>query len=154
MDVRWLFFSRNGIKMQFLGAVGFRSSALTVYCLSSWFVYQKQKYFFLICVSFVESVIYHDFKDLSTFYPLLCLKSQIMMLSQKCLGHCTFSQLFHDVEKLRRKPKKIVKVMQRFWYVQHVGFIFCLSTRSSQSCNFGKICQYWKNLHMFPSSRF
>ena len=28
------------------------------------------------------------------------------------------------------------------------------STRSSQSCSFGKILQCWKNLGMFPSSRF
>jgi hypothetical protein len=33
--VRWLFVSRNGIKVQFLGVVGFKSSTLTVYCLSS-----------------------------------------------------------------------------------------------------------------------
>ena len=52
-----------------------------------------------------------------------------MTLSQKYqksdfLGHCSFTQLFHDVEKLRRKPKIFVKVIQRFWYVQHVGLIF------------------------------
>ena len=33
LDVRWLFMSRNGIKMQFLGVVGFKSLTLTVYCL-------------------------------------------------------------------------------------------------------------------------
>ena len=48
-----------------------------------------------------------------------------MKLSQKCqkndsLGHCSFTQLFHDVEKLMRKPKLFVKVIQRFWYV--IGF--------------------------------
>ena len=52
-----------------------------------------------------------------------------MTLSQKCqksdfLGHCSLTQLFHDVEKLRRKPKIFVKVIQRFWYVQQVGVIF------------------------------
>ena len=55
-------------------------------------------------------------------------KSQIMTLSQKFqksdfLGHCSFKP-FHDVEKLRRKPKIFVKVIRRFWYVQHVGLIF------------------------------
>ena len=55
-----------------------------------------------------------------------------MTLSQKFqksdfLGHCSFTQLFHDVEKLRRKPKIFVKVIQRFWYVQHVGLIFFLN---------------------------
>ena len=39
-------------------------------------------------------------------------------------GHCSFTQFFHDVEKLRRKPKIFVKVIQRFWYVQHAGLIF------------------------------
>ena len=52
-----------------------------------------------------------------------------MTLSQKFqksdfLGHCSFTQLFHDVEKLRRKPKIFVNVIQRFWYVQDVGLIF------------------------------
>ena len=52
-----------------------------------------------------------------------------MTLSQKIqksdfLGHCSFTQLFHYVEKLRRKPKIFVKVVQRFWYVSHVGLIF------------------------------
>ena len=48
--VRWLFVSRNGIKMQFLSVVGFKSSTLTVYCLSSWFVHQKQKTYSNLCV--------------------------------------------------------------------------------------------------------
>ena len=52
-----------------------------------------------------------------------------MTLSQKCqksdfLGHCSFTQLFHDVEKLRRKPKIFVKVIRRFSYAQHVSVIF------------------------------
>ena len=40
------------------------------------------------------------------------------------LGHCSFTQLFQDVKKLRRKPKIFVKVIQRFWYVQNVGLVF------------------------------
>ena len=40
------------------------------------------------------------------------------------LGHCSFTPIFHDVEKLRRKPKIFVKVIQRFWYVQYVGLMF------------------------------
>ena len=52
-----------------------------------------------------------------------------MTLSKKIqksdfIGHCSVTQLSHDVEKLRRKPKIFVKVIQRFWYVQHVGLIF------------------------------
>ena len=53
------------------------------------------------------------------------------MLSQKIkkkksdfLGYCSYTQLFHDFEKLRREPKIFVKVLQRFWYVQYVGLIF------------------------------
>ena len=119
--------SRNGIKMQFLGVVGFKSSTLTVYCKAPDLFTNNGKHI-QICVSFVDSVIYHDFRYLSIFHPLFGLKSQIMMLSQKCrksdfLGHCSFTQLFHDVEKLRRKPKIFVKVIQRFWYVQSVGLI-------------------------------
>ena len=39
-----------------------------------------------------------------------------MTLSQKFqksdfLGHCSFTQLVHDVEKLRRKPKIFVKIL-------------------------------------------
>ena len=61
------------------------------------------------------------------------------------LGHCSFTQLFPDSEKLKRKPKIFVKVIRSFWYVQHVGLIFQTSTRSSQSYNFSKIIQCKKN---------
>ena len=47
---RWLFVSRNGLKMQFLGVVGFKSSTLTVYCLSSWIVHQQRKTYSNFCV--------------------------------------------------------------------------------------------------------
>ena len=46
------------------------------------------------------------------------------ILKSDFLGHCSFTQLFHDVEKWRRKPKIFVKVIQRFWYVLHVGLMF------------------------------
>ena len=48
--VRWLFVSRNGIKVQILGVVGFKSSTLTVYCLSSWFLRQQRKTYSNLCV--------------------------------------------------------------------------------------------------------
>ena len=48
--VRWLFVSRNDIKMQFFGVVGFKSSTLTVSCLSSLFVHQKRKTYSNFCV--------------------------------------------------------------------------------------------------------
>ena len=129
--VRWLFVSRNGIKMQFFGVVGFKGPTLNVYCLSSWFIHKQSKHI-QICVSFVDSVIYHDFRDLSSFHPLFGLESQIMTLSQKFqksvfLGHCSITQLFYNVEKLRRKHKIFVKVIQRLWYVQHEGLIFFLN---------------------------
>ena len=50
--VRWLFVSTNGIKMQIFGLFGFKSSTLTVYCLSSWFVHQELKTYaasFVLC---------------------------------------------------------------------------------------------------------
>ena len=83
-----------------------------------------------------------------------------MTLSQKFqqsnfLGHGYFTQLFHDVKKLRRKPKIFMKVIRRFWYVQHVDLIYKKkSTRSSPNFNFGKILQCWKNLGILPSSWF
>ena len=56
--VRWLFVSTNGIKMQFLGVVGFKSSTLTVYCLCSWFFHQKLKNFFkVMCPFWTQSSI-------------------------------------------------------------------------------------------------
>ena len=67
---------------------------------------------------------------------LVCLESQIITLSQKCqksdfLGHCSFTQFVHDVEKLRRKPKIFVNVIQRFWYGQHKGLLL-LKIRQKQ----------------------
>ena len=48
--VRWLFVSRNGIKMHFLSVVGFKTSTLTVYYLSSWFIHKQPKTFSNLCV--------------------------------------------------------------------------------------------------------
>ena len=48
--VRWLFVSRIGLKMQFLSVVGFKSSTLTVYCFSSWFIHQQWKMYLNFCV--------------------------------------------------------------------------------------------------------
>ena len=115
-------------KNAIFGVVGFKSSTLTVYCLSSWLVHQQRKTYSHLCVlcwlshllwfqgpkyipsSFWLRVTNQDFKSKNS--------------KKKFLGHCSFTQLFHDVEKLRRKPKLFVTVIQNFWYVQHVGFIF------------------------------
>ena len=48
--VRWLFVSTKGIKMQIFVLVGFKSSTLTVYCLSSWFVHQELKLYSALSV--------------------------------------------------------------------------------------------------------
>ena len=127
--VRCLFVSKNGIKMPFLGVVGFKISTLNVYCLSSWFVHQKRKTYSNLCV--LCRLIHLSWFQGPKYIPPSCyvgLDSQIMMLCKKCqqsdfLGHCSFTQFFHDVEKLRRKPKIFVKIIQRFWYVQHKKFI-------------------------------
>ena len=62
------------------------------------------------------------------FHPLFCLESQIMTLSlfswkSDLLCHLSFTQLFHDVEIFWRRPEIIMKVIQRFLCVQHVGLI-------------------------------
>ena len=41
---------QKGPKMQFLGVVGFKSSTLTVYCFSSWFIHQQRKTYSNLCV--------------------------------------------------------------------------------------------------------
>ena len=125
--IRWLFMSTNGINMQILGLVSFRRSTLTVYCLSSWFVHQELKTYSALCV-LCQLGHLAWFQGLKCI-PLVGLEWQIMMLSQKSwksdfLGHYSFTQLFHDAEKLRIKPKTFVNVIQRFWYVKHIRLIF------------------------------
>ena len=111
----------------FLCLVGFKTSTLTVYCLSSWFVHQKRKTYSNLCVlcwlshpswfpgpkyippSFWPRVTNHDFKS--------------QMSKKYFLGNCFVTQLLHDVEKLRKKHKTFVEVIQRVWYVQHLGVI-------------------------------
>ena len=110
-----------------------------------------------ISVSFVDSVIYHDFRDLNIFCPLFGFESQIMTSSKKCqksdfLDHCSFTQVFHDVEKVRRKPKIFVKVIQRFLYVQHVGLIF-LSLFLTKKYLVQK-SWWWKQQYIFFVWRF
>ena len=102
---RWLFLWTNGIKMEIVGVVGFKSKFLTVYCLSSWIVHQNWKHIEL-CVSFLNSHCYHYFRDSNIFYPLLGLKPQIMTLcnffwKHDFFPHCSFAQPFKDAEKLK-----------------------------------------------------
>ena len=82
-----------------------------------------------------------------------------MTLSQKFqksdfLGHCSFTQLFHDAEKLRRKPKTFVKVIQRFWYVQDVGLIFFYPPEAAKVATSVKFFNVGKNKACFPHQYF
>ena len=65
-----------------------------------------------------------------------------------------FYKKFHEFKNFWRKSKIYLQVIWRFWCVQHVGLTWKRLTRSRQGCNFGKILQCWKNIFMFPSSRF
>ena len=120
--VRWLFVSRNGMKMQFLGVVVFKSLTLTVYCFSSWFIHQQRKTYENLCVLcwLIHLSWFRGPKYIPPFFLALSQKFQ----KSDFLGHRSFTQLFHDVEKLSIKPKIFVKLLQWFWYVQHVGWIF------------------------------
>ena len=108
--VIWLFVSRNGIRMQYLDVVGFKSSTLTVYCAPDLFTNNGKHIH--ICVSFVDSVIYHDFRDLNIFHPLFGFESQIMTLSQKIQKKWFYrSLLFYTT----------FSWCWRFWYVCTCG---------------------------------
>ena len=61
---------KNGIKMEILGVVGFKS--LNDYCLSSWFIHQKLNTH--SALFFANSVICHDFRDSHIFHPFIGLK--------------------------------------------------------------------------------
>ena len=127
--VLWLFVSRNGIKMHFFGVVGFKSSTLTVYCFSSLFIHQQQTTYSNLCVLcwLIHLSGFQGPKYISpSFWPRVTNHDVKSKISKKnnFLGHCSFTQLLHDVEKLRRKPKIFMKVIRRFWDVHHVGWIF------------------------------
>ena len=105
--VRWLFVSRNGIKMQFLGVVGFKSSTLTVYFLSSWLVHQKRKTYSNLCVlcrlshlSWFEGPNYVP----PSFWPRVTNHDVKSKMSKKCflrllLFYTTFSWCWKVEEK-------------------------------------------------------
>ena len=101
-------------------------------------------------MSFVDSFIYHNFRDISIFHPLFGLQSQIMTSSVIALLHNFFMMLKSWAENLKYSWRSYKDFgMYNMW-----AEYFKKSTRSSQSCNFGKILQCWKNLGMFSSSRF
>ena len=78
-----------------------------------------------------------------------------LFLKKWFLRSLLFYTIFHEAEKLKRNLNTFLKVIQRFWYVQHIRFIFKKknSIRSSQSFNLDKILWYWKNLGMLRFSR-
>ena len=92
--VRWMFASRNGIKIKFDGVVHSKSCTLTVYRLSCWLLHQYWNH--IVC-------------------PLMT-QSQIMTVSSKIfffiLMPLLFYTFFHKVEKFMRKHKIFVKVKQ------------------------------------------
>ena len=116
--VRWLFVSRNGIKMQFLGVVRFKSTTLTVYCLSSWFVHQQRKTYSNLCVLCWLSHLswFQGPKYILPSFWLWVTNHDVTskILKKLFLKSLPFYKLFHDVEKLGRKPKIFLKVIQRF----------------------------------------
>ena len=113
--------------MQILSLVGFKS--LTVYCLSSWFDHQELKTYsasFVLCglghLAWFQGLKYIP----PSFWPQVTNHDNKSKKSWKSnfLCHCFFTQLVHDAERLKRKPKTFVKVIQRFWYVKHIRLIF------------------------------
>ena len=143
--------------MPFFSVVGFKNSTLTVYCLSSWFAHQQLKTFSNLCdlcwpghlswfqgpkdipPSFLPWVTNHDVKNFKKSY---------------FLDNCSFTQLFHDVEKGRRKTKIFEKVIQRFWYVLHVGLMFKKSTRRAKVATLIKFFNVEKTKACFPHPDF
>ena len=104
------------VKNLIVGCSWFQKSNFDSLLLKLLICLPKTKKRIQFCVSFV------DFRDQSMFHPLFGLKSQIIMSTKKVIiGHSSFMQLCHVVEKCRRKPKISVKVIQIFWYEQHVG---------------------------------
>ena len=122
---RWLFVSTNGIKMLILCVAGFKSSTLTDYCSNSWFVYQKLNTYsalFLLCwlshLSWFQGLKYMQ----PSFWPQVTNHDvNSKNLNKWFLWYCSCTQLFHDVEKMGRKPKTSVRVIQRFWHVHNIG---------------------------------
>ena len=141
--VRWLFVSRTGIEMKFVGVIG---STLTVYWLSSWFIHQDLKTYLTLCIlcwtshlswflgpkyippSFLPRVTNHD----------VCLKTSTSDV---------FNRLLYNAEKLRRKSLIFLNYMRRSWYAQRVDVIFFFITRCRFGINGGKSAVVvWENL--------
>ena len=88
--------STKGIKMQFVGVVVSKSSTLTVYRLSSWFVPSKLKTYSSLCVPYRLSHLswFHEIKHISPAF--FVLDSQIMIISPKTLKIWFLRSLLFD----------------------------------------------------------
>ena len=102
--IRWLFLSINGIKIQFLGVVGFNSSTLSVCCSL-----KTVSIINFVCPLWTWSAI--RICATQIYSPVVDLMAQIMKF------YSTFSWCW----KIKEKPKIFAKVMWRFWYVQHIS---------------------------------
>ena len=98
--------SPNGKKIPYLGVVDFKSSTLDLFT--------KIFNHIQLCVSFVDLVIYHDFRDLNIYHPLFGLESQNILLSEndeKVIPKLfLFLHIFHDVIFFWRKPEGHKKI--------------------------------------------
>ena len=68
------------------------------------------------------------------------------------LGHKSFTQIFHDLEKLRRKPKIFVKVIKILICTTCGPNVLKNPQEAAKVAALVKI--FKKNLGIFPSSRF
>ena len=111
--VRWLFVSRNGIKVQVLGVVYFKSLYLTVFCVTSWFVQQKRKTHWNLCVlCWLNHLSW--FPGTKNIPPSFWSWVTNHDVSQKCqkndfLGHCSFYTNFSWCWKADEKTWNICK---------------------------------------------
>ena len=151
--------SETAKRMQFLGAVDFKSSTLTVLCLSSLFVHQKRKTYSNLAVPCWLSHL-SWFQGPKYIPPFIWsrvsnhdIKSE--MSKNWFLRSLLFYTTFLCCWEVEVKTKSICEV--------HTKILVCTtwriniskkSTRSSEVWNFGKNFQCWKHLGMFPSSRF
>ena len=111
--VWWLFVSRNGIKVQVLGVVYFKCLYLTVFCVTSWFVQQKRKTYWNLCVlCWLNHLSW--FPGTKNIPPSFWSWVTNHDVSQKCqkidfLGHCSFYTNFSWCWKADEKTWNICK---------------------------------------------
>ena len=70
------------------------------------------------------------------------------------LGHCSFTHFFMMLKCWGENLTYSIRSYKDFGMHNMWAYYFKRYTRRSQRCTFGKLLQCWKNLGMFPSSRF